>query len=688
MNYAAESQTYTNADSSITVGTSSDTVSNTASTWISGWTPEIGNFSATMPTAGVSDWSAVVWDARTAPSFAPDTLWVNGWLVSWQQGVLGSDGTVEDLYEDAGGLLEVRITGAVRDFAAGNVPADVRIQGIVEGTVTNSGSFSVAEWTVQTTGADDPSGTPFFLPAAASLWVDGVQFAFAEGHVDDNGGYVDVYAAPAGAGTVRLAGNTVGAAHLAGNLHTIFFHGSLGSGVFTIAGNATGVSDQEPLPGLPSGVWAGGRYYTADDMQPGLFLHSLGDELDPMTLTVTVDQTGYTVSSLSVNGTIAHGKGVEMMSGMPVLLLGVAKTLEDISAIPGQPPAAVGVSGELFPFARTIEGGTAALYLPQDDSLAWMWMTMDLASHAVAFSSYDGDSITVKTGTYDPVTFLFSTPKGGSSLPEYVHALLAGSGHIHQRLPLPTGTDLPPSFIVRGQPWWYAGWDSASKVATYRGFYEGQFMTVDNAVPVAGGRTDHLVTLVDRYHNGVDIDNNDISTQGTLSDVRRSVRLRDGTVVLTGNESGGSKTIDYEDDHSLYTIRSDLDLLGNNLSFGILKDDASLAGAAWRFEDRDSVAVLHSILSRPQAEWVWWKAGFPKAHELQPVMQLDPANRLNLYPAATGSTLPDAGIILDPSPSGASSFPGPVRVHPAGDIGMGDFHQGFRPDGSFDTGTP
>jgi hypothetical protein len=350
---------------------------------------------------------------------------------------------------------------------------------------------------------------------------------------------------------------------------------------------------------------------------------------------------------------------------------------ENLDAHPGL-PLAVEVQGDILVFKGTLSGPARAVYVPEDTRTGKRWLALRLDTHAASLTDLGFAPAAVTAGSYDAETHLFSTPHGSGSLPEYVHAADPEVSHAHWRLPLPEGMDLPPSFIVRGQPWWFAGWDDSpnANVATYRGFYDGQIMSVDHAMQDPAAPVDRLVTLVDPVHNA-GLTNPFQETQGTLSDVRRSVRLRDGTLVLSGNALGGQETVTPTDDYSLHTIRSDVDIIGNNLSFGVLQDDASLAGALFSFADQGGGgrAALHQVLARDRAEWVWWKAvaanGMTDWH---PVMMVDENHVLRLYPR-TPAEFPS--IILNPE--GTSSFKGPVRVPRGGDIPMGIYRAGGEP---------
>jgi hypothetical protein len=312
---------------------------------------------------------------------------------------------------------------------------------------------------------------------------------------------------------------------------------------------------------------------------------------------------------------------------------------------------------------------SAGTYMPHLGLLT-IHSTPDASStlHAVGVRIYGAEAL--RTGSYDPATNLFytSAPNEGTSTSLPATHRTVPPAHTRWLNSPPAG--LPYSFLVRGQPWWYAG--DVGGAASYHGFYYGQVMTL--GAP-QGANQERLVTLTDRAKNGLDADGNDITTRGMLSDVRRSVRLRDGTVVFSGMEDGSQQIVSINEVNKLHTISADLDILGNSLSFGVLNQDASLAGAAWRFEDRQSIAVLHNMLSRPQAEWIWWKTAPGQSRDLSPVMQIDSSNRLNLFSPGTAQ----ATIILNPTEDGVSSIRGKLRVRPGGDIDMGEFTSGPTP---------
>ena len=667
-NYGSGYTNYSTGDGSLQVSYEYNNQAGTAFTSIYGWTPEIGSFSASLPnTSGVSDWSAVGWDARAAPTFAPHDFWVNGWLVSWQSGTLNSSGIVEDVYGGAGGLLEVRCVGDVREFVQGNQTAEVHIQGTTVGSIDHNTQFAVSGWTVATTGADQPSTTPYFLPDASSLLVDGAGYAFLEGYSDANGGHVDVYEL-GGTGTLRLVGNSPGTAHVAGNNLTTFFHGSLSGGYFEVTG---AVLSAELSQALPAALWVRGGLFLQDSQSVGTYHWWPADASEPFSLAVTRVNEGFQISGSddlgSIFGIVPNSGGLYFIHAgadatAPLTVSVIQATAtgqplasgEDMSAYPSH-PLAVEVAGRIFTFVSTVNGGAAAAYLPVDLRTERRRVEIDLSTGISTLTDHAVEPPLVKSGKYDPATWLFSTTTGTAALPEFLHAVQQGN-NTHLRLPLPEGSVLPNSFIVRGKPWWFAGWNEVTNAATYRGFYDGQVMTVGNAVPPVGSPAEHLVTLIDRPNNGVNNQGGDLITQ----EVRRSVLRRDGTLMLSSTELGGQQTIAQQINHQQQTIAADLDLMGNNLSFGILEGDASLAGALFQFTDLGGTATLHSTLSRPQAQWVWNRAAFTGAQTTLPVMKLEYDGSLHLYAAdhATGGP----SIVLTPNSSGTSRISSQLEV--------------------------
>ena len=105
------------------------------------------------------------------------------------------------------------------------------------------------------------------------------------------------------------------------------------------------------------------------------------------------------------------------------------------------------------------------------------------------------------------------------------------------------------------------------------------------------------------------------------------------------------------------TIGNDLDILGNNLSFGSLMGNSQTAGVTMQFSDNGTIASLQNSLARPQARWGWNRLSSEGAATGLPVMQLDTQGRLNLYDPETAST-PQ----IEPTISLAPGIEGGVQV--------------------------
>jgi hypothetical protein len=242
----------------------------------------------------------------------------------------------------------------------------------------------------------------------------------------------------------------------------------------------------------------------------------------------------------------------------------------------------------------------------------------------------------------------------------------------------PDADPLPPTFVIRGQGWHYAGLETVPNssgqlvvVDIFHGPVLGQVMRVFPTV----GQGSRLVTLEDPTDAAISS-----QTVGSLNPMRESITFRDGTVALRGNELGLQHRVQMADQLNVHTIQGDLDVLGNHLSFGLLHNDAGLAGALFRFTDQPlgDLSRLESTLGRNHAEWSWSKAGALQGGPADQVMHLTTDHRLIIRP----SLLPGqsaAPIILNPTPNGVSSIPGVLRVRKGGDLSMGQYQAGGQP---------
>lgn len=540
--------------------------------------------------------------------------------------------------------------------------------------------------------------TPFFTPAI-SLWVDGTEYVFLSGYGDDAGTRVDTYV-NASAGTVTLQGTDsipnyaeVTLSYF-GSVEAGFFYGDDSFQTFTHLvsiyppedpGDPGDPGDPEILYG-PDALWVRGRFYARLPESNDFLAGVNGDSL-----TASSADEGATISIVGQDS-LGTFEGAVVSGQTDVFMLTDPQSGALIPAIPANsngtvllssdpPPEGLPPAVSLGSSASTIGvylgmgpnqaggGADVAFYGPStvaEGAVVSQWLLKIHAdgSGMVIHTDYSTEAGVHAQGTYSTETHLFQTAGPATGFPQAVVAVDPNGNHSLWEHPAPDG-GLPSSFIVRGQPWRYAGMDGTH--ALYQGYYSGQQMRV-GAADVQGGR---VVTLTDPLHN------QGSSTSGALSAVRGSVRLRDGTLAVSGNDLGNAVAVPVADSFQQHTIAADLDIVGNNLSFGVVPEDASIAGALFNFAGDSGQATLHSILARPQARWGWWRtqtASVTGAGTLHPVMWLDEDHKLKLYPADS-ATVPS--IVLDTS--GPSSFKHPVRVAPGGDIPMGAYQQGDPP---------
>jgi hypothetical protein len=508
-----------------------------------------------------------------------------------------------------------------------------------------------------------------------------------EGYQDDTGHRTDKYE-NASAGTVTLIGNTVDPGYADVQINQYSGppeHGQYSGGVFVTYLYSVSTTQPEAVYG-PDTLWLRGQMYARVAVDSSSFESAAGHGLS-----IGSNDGGGTLeiagadAAGSFSGTVESGAaGIHFIHDeqnqptVPVIAANGDGSLPlPAGTLPEWGPPALMVSRRGFwqHLGTLPDGGTGqvawygnALGLGGTDAAQGGGQLLGIhvdgeAANVVLVDYYAGSTV---EGSYSPVTHLFQTSGPGSGFPVPVYGVDPTDNHRLWQLP-EVPENLPPSFVVRGKSWWYAGADAAGN-ALYQGFYNNQLMTLG----AADGQGQRLVTLSDPTHN------NGTATSGTLSSERKSVRLRDGTLVLSGTEQGTQAAVAHTSDYSLQSIPGDLDILGNSLSFGILAGNASIAGAAWWFQERDGIAILHNPVGRAQAEWAWWKAGLNQEDDMQPVMHLDNANRLNLFPTGGDNDTP-AGISLDPAVNGVSTIRGVLRVRPGGDISMGEFTAGGEP---------
>ena len=288
----------------------------------------------------------------------------------------------------------------------------------------------------------------------------------------------------------------------------------------------------------------------------------------------------------------------------------------------------------------------------------------------------------------------------------------------------------PAALWVEGEVWSYIGTVSNNSLQLHADFYgganAGQVVTVNSAMEVSGAYTGRFDGGVFVINGGADLRALD-STGAQIVPVvlpsnGRSTSLRigglhwnflgtsggldyyaaplggqrlsidaSGAVVYsdhphnvnnaTGNYAGGTFTaISGGMSFNAGTIGSDLDILGNIVSFGALTDNAATAGVTLQFQDKVNsdgfyTASMFNMLARPKAQWQWARAADSSGQTTLPMMQLDASSKLTLYD--TGG---NPSMVLDPAFGGASTIRGVLRVLPSGDLPMAlEFQQGAHP---------
>lgn len=628
----------------------------------SGWDPYAGSFSDSNSSG------TIAWNPRTAPSFAPAQLWVNGALVDWSSGSIGSDGIISDDYTGTtaqGGSITLTIYGSARSYIRDSAAVAVTVNGTAEGEYAQATGFTHSN--IHFGGPNQTA--PFFC--GLTLWVDGTEFPFVGGWQDNAGSRSDVYV-NASSGTLTISGNTsdVNSGDVLVNYNGIV------SGDFSTSSFEVGSLDiQTQNPGgLPSALWARGRFYqrTGSSYTSGAAIISFTwTDSDSIVLTGSGDAGSLTGSyDLGSAGLFTLSEGSIPVPACPAnadgtLILAASPTPENF------PPAVMITGLGIWTFLGTAadEGdpsflaayyGNAVTAHVAEDNHCLLRIRLD---GSVTLCDYDSE--THLLGQYKPVPHLFVT-NITDSLPMPIYGVDPLQNFALWDLVQPP-TGLPDTFLVHGEIWRYSGTD-ANGNALYDGYYTGQQLSL--APPGTDGL--RLVAVTDPIHG---------DTLGTLNDVRGSVRMRDGSVVYSGS-SQGVRINPTLDENNLHTIAADLDITGNVLTFGALTNDAAVAGLTMQFSDSNNVASLGFALGRSAADWSWYHASANPDASAVPMMNLDSGNKLTLYNPANPE---QAGITLDPSAGGMSTIRGDLQVHgairflPAGDLDMGPFTNGAQP---------
>lgn len=648
------------------------------STSISGWDLGIGGFSGGYGSAywGLND---VEWYPRD-PSYFGSQIWVklvgesDYTMLDWQSSSLDPAGNATDTYTGSRTLI---VSGDLRAFNSGSANAQIQIESDTGECLGSDKSFSVSGWDIR---LDPPDPTEFHTPfftSAQSLWVNGSEYTYVHSLQDWQGIRADVYEHESvGAVTIRGWITAPDPADVTASYHAISTYGTYSAGVFAVVGLEIGTS---PPPGLgPDAFWVRGEIYRKHSDQN----HYVSTANAGHQITLSSANGGLTVAISLVNdlGTYT-GSFAADAGGVLVILDSVHEVsisllfanddgtpvLSAASRPSGMPPAVMLNQGILV-FAGTAAddaspASTAAYYCSATGLSTSTSVLKIRTDGTVTYTNY-ADSTKNGTGSYSLVTHLFQTGLE-NSLPMPIFAVHACLNHTGWHLPTPP-SGMPASFLVGGDTWLFKGLDADGK-PVYQGYYDGQQLVFGPLVEGA-----RRVALTDPVHG---------STTGSLNASRGTIRFLDDHVAYSGDFQG-QRIHPSTDPAALYPIAADLDITGNVFSMGSLTGDASVAGATWHFQDIGNVATLSNALSRPTAGWLWSRAADSSLQTTRTVMELDTAHSLKL----TAPTAATPGVVL--RPNGISTFNGSVRVLPSGDLPMGGFHQGYKPDGNFDAGNP
>ncbi len=656
------------------------------------WEPHLGNM-VSNPISGVpnSSLTGITWRARTAPTFAKPQMWLDGALLNWQSGTLTTAGLVTDTYSGAGVTLTV--SAMANDYFAGGGNAVVTITstGGGTGTLGHDGTFTLSGHVLQ--NAEANHSAPLFTGTTTILRASYANYTFTGGFEDSLGNRTDVFVNPS-YGTLTVSGTTAdpndGSVTLTRS--GSFYSGTYSNGHFYMSGGSVTKPTSQPAIYGPPAFWVRGELYLQNATTHTNYASAAGHSL---TLSGTsawtlagVDATG-AFSGACSNDPVgvflvqALDESNQPIAGVlvPVLPANADGTLHLSweSAPTGMPPAVYENFHNLVYLGTTADDtnpdATAAYYgsATASDQSPWLIKLRTDGSSTTPYTATftDYSTATSTTGSYSAQTHLFQTDSLTSGFPVPVYGVDPNSNFALWGLSQPdSATGLPATFLVQGDVWRYTGTDS-SGAATYAGYYSSpqtgiQIMTV--AAPDADGA--RVVTVTDPYHG------DGTPTQGTLNDVRHSVRLRDGTEIYSGLFNGSQDTPTLNP-NNLHTIAADLDITGNVITFGALTGNAATAGVTLQFQDTASggsfTGSFYSMLARPQAQWLWARTASSSGQSTLPVMKLDTTHKLTLYDSpATGQTQ-NAGVVLDPTSDGVSTIRGVLRVRPGGDIDMGEF---------------
>jgi hypothetical protein len=693
----------------------------------------------TAHAAGAMNWSALdsmPWQLqpRMAPAFLPAVVWVNGNPFLWSSGQLYLNGQITEVYQGPGtATFQLQIESATDS----NQPAVLTgLAGVANNVeVTRDGATNDASVVIIFTDPNanpDPGPgpelgpSPVVIPEHPTVWINGHAFDFAENEISEGSYFVDRYDSAA-MGCLRFSSNSENTSFI-GNCGLISVSGELPDPLAPVSGEGF-VLTFVPPPSVDhiQRLWIRGTLYqqmgfgsphfvplviSGQHPAPASGSHCTlslapdgqtwqlggGDQMGTFSgvlqssqtflITNHLDQVKVPVVRVDSSGAAQLGAGSTLPSGLPASVL--VPPSGGFAAV--NAPNTNGYSEDyIFRFVGLSaslvgDGSQVALYLKinqKEHNREFLQIAAggaDLRSATIL--KLDPVGVTEFSGGYfspEPGTLLFYRANTeGSTFPLGVKPLLPDESHCFWRHH--PQTNLSPSYVIRGQGWHYAGTEQVVNasgqtvgVDVFHGPILGQVMRV--FLPNSQGT--RLVTLADPTADALSP-----QTIGSLNPVRDSVTFRDGTVALRGNVLGLHDRVEMGEQLNVHTIQGDLDVLGNHLSFGLLHDDAGLAGALFRFTDQPtgSLARLESTLGRNQAEWGWSKSNQSQGMPAQRVMQLRADHKLHLAdPLPPTQQTPRPGITLDPSAGGTSSIPGVLRVRPGGDLSMGQFQAGGQP---------
>ena len=327
-------------------------------------------------------------------------------------------------------------------------------------------------------------------------------------------------------------------------------------------------------------------------------------------------------------------------------------------------PPAIAVNGEIWPFVGTEnDPGTA------DARVAWYAKTVSGGARFLSIADdgtvtlMDLPTQTNATGTYSFVTHLFQTEAG--QLPTPLYGTKGYNGNNDRWEWLEPGGGQPSTLLVGGDVWGFTGSDAEG--THYAGYYTGQQITI-GAAGIGGART---VTLADGAG----------TSTGTF--VRGGFLMNGGPSVTPGGLDG-TATGPTDGLVRLAGSMADLDIAGNVFTLGSWRQETTHAGMALQYSEPAGDPLVQKALiyltgSRADTSFLWTRAATDGGSTFIRMMMLGGDHALSLY-APTSSTVP--AIVFNPDPAVGSRVNGPLRVAPAGDLLMGGFTTGPKPDGS------